>query len=84
MDHKEKDPSKLIKIILFWTIFLFVVFLSKKIISYPKDNFDFLLKNLLLFICTIILTGIALKFLRERTLKIIIPIIWIITILLTV
>lgn len=84
INNKIKEPGKLLKIVLFWTNFLFVVFLSKKILSYPKGNIDFLLKNLLSFICAIILTATMVNFLSQRDLKISIPIIWIITILLIV
>lgn len=82
INNKKNDPTKLMKIVLFWTIFLFIVFLSKKVISYPKDNIDFLIKNLLSFICAVIVTGVMLHFLKEMTLKICIPIIWFLTILL--
>jgi len=84
INDKKKEASRLTKIVLFWTIFLFVVFLSKEIIGYPKDGINFLLKNLVSFICAIILTGAMIQFLGERALKISIPIIWLLTILLIV
>jgi hypothetical protein len=81
--RKEKGgPSKLIKITLFWSIFLFIVFLSKRIISFPTGNIDFLVKNLLSFICALITTAIMIHFLKERAIKISIFIVWFVTILL--
>jgi hypothetical protein len=71
-----------LKIILFWTNFFFILFLSKKIIgNYSEDN-EFIIKNLLFFFCAIIFTGAMLHFLKLRYLKLSIPLIWIITILL--
>jgi hypothetical protein len=79
---KDKEPGKLLKIILFWTIFLFIIFLGKRIIGYPKGNFDFIVKNLLSFACAVILTGTMLHLFRLKTLKLSIPIIWLLTSLL--
>jgi hypothetical protein len=78
----DKGPGSLFKIILFWTIFLFIIFLGKRIIDYPKDNFDFIVKSLLSFACTVILSGTMLHFFRLKALKLSIPIIWLLTVLL--
>jgi len=81
---KIREPGKILKIILFWTILLFIIFLSKKIIGYPKSNIDFIVKNLLSFACTIILSGVMLHFLNVRLLMLSIPIVWFLTFLLIV
>jgi len=81
---KEKEPGNLLKILLFWTIFLFIIFIGKRIIGFPKGNFDFIVKSLLSFACAVILSGTMLHFLSVKSLKISIPIIWILTILLIV
>ena len=79
-----KEPGTILKILLFWTIFIFIVFLVKRIIGYSKGNFDFIIKNILTFVCTIILSGTLLHFLSLKSLKISIPIIWILTIILII
>jgi|GEM_PF-2863503 hypothetical protein len=81
---KRKEPGTLLKILLFWTIFIFIVFLVKRIIGYSKGNFDFIIKNILTFVCTIILSGGLLHFLSVKSLRISIPIIWILTIMLII
>ena len=81
---KKKEPSNILKILLFWTIFLLIILIGKRIIGYPKGNFDFIVKNLLSFIFTVILSGVMLHFLSLRALKLSIPIIWLLTILLLV
>jgi len=78
----DKGAGRLFKIILFWTIFLFIIFLGKRIFDYPKDNLDFIVKNLLSFAFTVILSGIMLHYFRLKALKLSIPIIWLLTILL--
>jgi len=79
---KEKEPSKLIKILLFWTVFIFIIFVGKRIIGSPGSNVDFVVKNLLTFFCAIIICGIMLHFFNARSLKLSIPVIWFLTILL--
>ena len=81
---REKEPGKFLKIVLFWTIFLFIIFIGKRIIGYPKGNFDFIVKNLLSFACAVILSGTMLHFLSVKSLKLSIPIIWLLTILLII
>jgi hypothetical protein len=81
---REKEPSKILKILLFWSIFLFIIFIGKRIIGFPKGSIDFIIKNLLSFVCTVILSGTMLHFLSAKLLKLSIPIIWILTILLIV
>lgn len=79
---KEKEPGNILKILLFWTIFLFIILIGKMIFGYPKGNFDFIVKNLLSFVCTVIISGAMLHFLSVKALKLSIPIIWLLTILL--
>jgi hypothetical protein len=79
---KNGQPGKLLKIILFWTNFFFIIFLSKKILGSNSVNDDFLLKNILTFIFSIILSGAMLHFLKLNLIKLSIPVIWLITILL--
>jgi hypothetical protein len=81
---KGKKPGNILKILLFWTIFIFIVFLVKRIIGYSKGNLDFIIKNILSFVCTIILSGSLLHFLSVKSLRISIPIIWILTIILII
>ncbi|HAY38673.1 MAG TPA: hypothetical protein DCY53_04610 [Desulfobacteraceae bacterium] len=81
---KEKEPGYILKILLFWTIFIFIVFIVKRIFGDSKENFDFIIKNILSFVCTIILSGTLFHFLSVTSLKISIPIIWILTIILII
>ena len=81
---KEKEPGNILKVLLFWTIFLFIILIGKRIIGYPKGNFDFIVKNLLSFVCTVIISGAMLHFLSVKALKLSIPIIWLLTILLII
>ena len=78
----RKKPGKFLKGSLFWSVFLFVVFLSKQIVGYPKGGIDFIISNLLSFIFAIVLAGTMLHFMKSRTLKLTIPLIWILIILL--
>ena len=77
---REKEPGKFLKIVLFWTIFLFIIFIGKRIIGYPKGSF--IINNLISFACAVILSGTMLHFLSVKSLKLSIPIIWLLTILL--
>ena len=81
---REKAPSKMLKILLFWSIFLFVIFLGKRFTAFPKGNFDFLIKNILSFASAAILSGAMLHFLSIKSLRLSIPIIWVLTVLLIV
>ena len=80
----NKEPSKLIKIILFWTVFLFFVFIEKSLIGSSKSDFEQIIRAVICFILTIIITGILLHYSNDRILKITIPVAWIITILLAI
>jgi len=65
--------KKFPEILLFWSTWLFVIFLSKRIISVPSDNANFLLKNLGSFISAIILTGAMIHFLPKKIYLVLIP-----------
>lgn len=77
---KEEQPGTILKILLFWTIFIFIVFLIKRVGGHPKGNTDFIIKNILSFFFAVILSGSMLHFLSVKLLRICIPIIWILII----
>jgi len=80
----ERVPNKTIKIVLFWSNWLLVLFLSKRFIGSPGDNVDFLLKNLATFVIAIIGTAVMVLYLRGAILKVTIAAVWIVTILIAV
>ena len=80
----NKEPSKLIKIILFWTVFFFFVFIEKSLIGSSKSDLDQIIRAFICFNLTIIITGILLRYSTDRILKITIPVAWVITILLAI
>jgi hypothetical protein len=82
LDQKENRKAKLIKIVLFWSNFILIVFLNKRLFKPPSDNIDFVVKNLASFFCAIILTGVMAKFFDNKIMIICIPIIWLLTFLL--
>lgn len=70
MTEKSNSPSKLKEklpqILLFWSTWAFIVFLSKKIFSTPSNGADFLVKNLSTFIAAIILTGVMIRLVPQK------------------
>ena len=80
----ERVPSKAIKIALFWSNWLLVLFLSERFIGSPGDNVDFSLKNLATFVIAIIGTALMLRYLHGVILKVTIAAIWTLTILIAV
>jgi hypothetical protein len=85
MDAKTKyRPRNAIKIVLFLSNWLFVVFLSKRVISPPQGEIDFLVKNLGSFFLALIITGVTLCYFPGRVLKISIIVVWTVTILLAI
>ena len=84
LSNAERVPSKAIKIVLFWNNWLLVLFLSKRFIGSPKDNVDFLLKNLAASVIAIIGTAVMFRYLHRVILKVTIVAIWIVTILIAV
>lgn len=64
MKHEEKSyPSKALKILLFWSNWIFLIFLSKLFFSNPAGNLDFTFKAIATFFVAVILTGSMLHFL---------------------
>ncbi len=80
----ERGHTKIMKILLFWSNWLLVLFLGKRFIGSPRDNVDFLLKNLGTFGIALIATGVMLHYLQGKVLKIIMVAIWIITLCIAV
>lgn len=62
--NAERVPSKAIKIILFWSNWLLVLFLGGRFMGTPGDGVDFLLKNLGTFAIAIIATVVMLRYLH--------------------
>ena len=83
-NSREKEPGKFFKNILFWTIFLFIFFMVKRLLGSPINNIDFIVRNFLSFACTVILSGTMLHFLSIKSLKLSITITWLLTILLII
>ena len=82
--NAERVPGKAIKIVLFWSNWLLVLFPSKRFIGPPADNVDFLPKNLATFVIAIIGTAVMLRYLHGVILKVTIAAVWIVTILIAV
>ncbi len=80
----ERVPRKAIKIVLFWSNWVLVLFLGKRFASSPGDEVNFLLKNLATLVIALIGTAVMLRYLRGVILKVTIAVIWIVTILIAV
>jgi hypothetical protein len=76
---QQHEVSKVIKIVLFWSNWLLVLFFSKRFIGSAGDNVDFLLKNLGTFAVAIIATAVMLHYLQGKVIKITMVAIWIVT-----
>jgi hypothetical protein len=81
---EEIKPSNLLKILLFWSTFLLIIFLGRKIFGSQEGNVDFIVKNLLSFGSAIILSGLLLHYLSVKSLKLSLMVIWFLIILLFV
>jgi hypothetical protein len=79
--NAERMSSKAIKIVLFWSNWLLVLFLGKRFMDSPGDGMNFLLKNFGSFAIAIIVTVVMLRYLHVAGLKMTIVVIWIVTIL---
>jgi len=66
---KNNTPNKITKSLLFLSSWILLVFLSKKLLSSPADNLDFLLKNILTLIITSFMTGLIIHFLPGQLIK---------------
>ena len=63
MEHEKKSyQSKALKILLFWSNWIFLIFLSKLIFSSPAGNLDFTFKAIATFFVAVIFTGSMLHF----------------------
>lgn len=82
--NAERVPSKAIKVVLFWSNCLLVLFLRWRFIGPPADNVDFFLKNLATFVIAIIGTAVMLRYLHGVILKVTVAAVWIVTILIAV
>jgi hypothetical protein len=58
--------GKIVKTLLFFSNWLFLVFLSKRLISSPTGNIDFLLKNIPTFFVALVMTGLMIHFFSRR------------------
>lgn len=77
-NQKTNVPGNiLLKIFLFWSVFILVVFFEKKFFKYPSDNYDYLIKNLATFMFTVIITGSILKFVNNKTIIFVLASLWI-------
>ena len=60
--NERSNPSTTLKILLFWSNWAFIIFLSKVISSNPTGNLDFAFKNIATFLVAVVLTGSMLHF----------------------
>ncbi len=58
--------GKVVKTLLFFSNWLFVLFLSKRLISPPAGNIDFLWKNVATFFVALVLTGLMIHFFSRK------------------
>jgi hypothetical protein len=79
----EKKPahSKAMKIVLFWSNWILVLFIGKRFFGSPRGELDFWLKNLGTFAVATIATAVMLHFLQGKVIKITIVAIWIVILL---
>jgi hypothetical protein len=66
--------GKIVKTLLFFSNWLFVVFLSKRFISPPAGEIDFLLKNASTLFVAMVMTGLMIHFFSRRVMVFCIPI----------
>jgi hypothetical protein len=72
----EKKPGpkgKWVKILLFWANWLFVVFLSKRLISPPAGGLDFVVKNIGTFLVALVMTALIIHFSPRKAVIVLIP-----------
>jgi hypothetical protein len=74
-DVTHDKKGKIVKSLLFFSNWLFLVFLSKRVIvSPPTGNIDFLLKNIVTFFVALVMTGLMIHFFSRRVMILCIPI----------
>jgi len=73
--HKRKaEPKgKGLKILLFFANWLFVVFLSKKLISPPAGSLDFVVRNIGTFLVALVMTALIIHFSPRKAVIVLIP-----------
>ncbi len=78
---EENQPGRIIRVVLFFTVWLFLVFVGKRVLGSPRGDLAFIIGNVLTFGCSVIITGIMLHFYKGIVVKISIPAMWFVTIL---
>ena len=73
-DKEAKRSNKGVKTFLFFANWLFVVFLSKRLISPPQGELDFLVKNIGAFLVATVMTGLMTHFFSRKAMILLIPI----------
>ena len=73
-EKEAKISSKVVKALLFFANWLLVLFLSKKFVSPPQGELDFLLKNIGAFLLASVMTGITVHFSSRKAMILLIPI----------
>jgi len=73
-EKKAGPKGKWVKILLFWANWLFVVFLSKRLISPPAGNLDFVVKNIGTFFVAAVMTALMILFFPRKVIILLIPI----------
>jgi hypothetical protein len=83
-DPTYNKKGKIVKTLLFFSNWLFVVFLSKRLISPPAGEIDFLLKNASTLFVAMVITGLMIHFFSRRVMILFIPIMVILALTLAV
>lgn len=81
---KNKEASILIKTVLFGSIFLFAVSLEATLFSTPKGGFGIVVRALIIFVFTVIITGVMINYGSRNVLRLGVIISWLVTILLVI
>ena len=72
---KNAEPKgKVVRILLFWANWLFVIFLSKRLVSPPTGNLDFVVKNIGTFFVAVVMTALIILFFSRTVIILLIPI----------
>lgn len=74
-EKEAKRSNKGVKTLLFFANWLFVVFLSKRLISPPQGDLDFLAKNIGAFLVATVMTGLMIHFSSKKAMILLIPMI---------
>ena len=71
--RKAGSKGKGLKSLLFFANWLFVVFLSKKLIAPPAGGLDFVVKNIGTFLVALVMTSLIIHFCPRKAVIILIP-----------